>query len=63
MPTVLPGPMGPPAGAVPVADTMTEEHRVLLRQVMSLTPEQIQLMPPEQRRTVQQLRAQLGLPT
>jgi len=48
-------PSGPPAAATP---NIPEEQKAMLMQILSLTPEQIAVLPPAERATVQQLRAQ-----
>ncbi|XP_062118132.1 cleavage stimulating factor 64 [Humulus lupulus] len=53
--SVIPGQMGP-GNQPPRAPSLTPEmEKALLQQVMSLTPEQINLLPPEQRNQVLQL--------
>ncbi|XP_042517958.1 cleavage stimulating factor 64-like isoform X2 [Macadamia integrifolia] len=59
-PSLAPGQMGPggqPGGQLP--RTPQEMEKTLLQQVMSLTPEQINLLPPEQRHQVLQLQQML----
>ncbi|KAK4534718.1 hypothetical protein CDCA_CDCA02G0743 [Cyanidium caldarium] len=52
-----PSTAAPPAG-MPTSGAVTEE--ALVRQLMSLTPAQIQALPPDQRQQVMALRQQLG---
>ena len=47
----------PPAGLPPNLD---EQQRQLLMQVLQLTPEQINALPPDQRASILQLKAQFG---
>ncbi|ORY48157.1 hypothetical protein BCR33DRAFT_753303 [Rhizoclosmatium globosum] len=54
--------MAPPPVAIPAAAGIVDpEQQKLLMQVLSMTPEQIQALPLDQRAGVIQLRAQLGL--
>ncbi|KAJ0106117.1 hypothetical protein Patl1_19131 [Pistacia atlantica] len=54
-PSVVPGQMGPGNQPPRPASLSPEMEKALLQQVMSLTPEQINLLPPEQRSQVLQL--------
>ncbi|KAI3407876.1 uncharacterized protein J3R85_020674 [Psidium guajava] len=54
-PPVVPGQMGPGSQPPRPAAISPEMEQALLQQVMSLTPEQINLLPPEQRNQVLQL--------
>ncbi|KAJ4713399.1 cleavage stimulating factor 64-like [Melia azedarach] len=54
-PPVVPGQMGPGNQPPRPASLSPEMEKALLQQVMSLTPEQINLLPPEQRNQVLQL--------
>src|SRR5690349_12861501 len=65
-PPFMPGVPVPPMGAVPpgfpmpppmqAPDIQIEQQRALLQQLMSLTPDQIEKLPHDQRQQVQQLR-------
>lgn len=57
----------PPMSAQPMpaapplqAPQLDEQQRMLLHQVLQLTPEQIQALPPDQRAGILQLKAQFG---
>ncbi|XP_022137042.1 RNA-binding protein 33 isoform X1 [Momordica charantia] len=54
-PPSVPGQMGPGNQPRPAPPLSQEMEKMLLQQVMSLTPEQINLLPPEQRNQVFQL--------
>ncbi|CAI5971442.1 unnamed protein product [Closterium sp. NIES-64] len=54
----LPSPAAAPAAPEPVLDV--EQQKALLAQVMSLTPEQVNALPPDQRAQVLQLQQALG---
>ena len=50
------------ATAATIANTSTvEQQRALIMQIMSMTPEQINLLPPQQRDQVLQLKQQIIL--
>ena len=58
-----PGAAPPPAGPPPPAGlppNLDEQQRQLLMQVLQLTPEQINALPPDQRASILQLKAQFG---
>ncbi|KAG9019144.1 hypothetical protein FRB90_005981 [Tulasnella sp. 427] len=52
----VPAPAAPPAPSA--AANIPEDQKAMLLQILSLTPEQINALPPTERATVQQLRAQ-----
>lgn len=54
-PAVVPSQMGPGNQPARPQSLTPEMEKALLQQVMSLTPEQINLLPPEQRNQVLQL--------
>ncbi|XP_052179576.1 cleavage stimulating factor 64-like [Diospyros lotus] len=58
-PPLAPPPMGPGNQPAHAASLTPEMEKALLQQVMSLTPEQINLLPPEQRHQVLQLQQML----
>ncbi|XP_065860722.1 cleavage stimulating factor 64 [Euphorbia lathyris] len=58
-PQLVPGQMGPGNQSARTAALTPEMEKALLQQVMSLTPEQIHLLPPEQRNQVLQLQQML----
>ncbi|XP_043691127.1 cleavage stimulating factor 64 [Telopea speciosissima] len=58
-PPPLPGQMGPTSQLPRPPQLTPEMEKALLQQVMSLTPEQINLLPPEQRHQVLQLQQML----
>lgn len=56
-----PMPAQPMPAAPPLqAPQLDEQQRMLLQQVLQLTPEQIQALPPDQRAGIMQLKAQFG---
>lgn len=59
IPTAAPAPVAAPAPMLH-APQLDEQQRQLLHQVLQLTPEQIQALPPEQRAGILQLKAQFG---
>ncbi|WCJ21954.1 hydroxyproline-rich glycoprotein family protein [Euphorbia peplus] len=58
-PQMVPGQMGPGNQSARPASLTPDMEKALLQQVMSLTPEQINLLPPEQRNQVLQLQQML----
>ncbi|TFK56834.1 hypothetical protein OE88DRAFT_1730276 [Heliocybe sulcata] len=72
-PTSFPGaapsaPAPPPASGPPglTADTlaaMPEQQRAMITRIITMTPESIRVLPPQERDTINQIRATLGLPT
>ena len=54
-----PPPMGHPTGGLTVEQQEQQEQQMLLQQLMSLTPEQVELLPPEQKAMVLEFKAQL----
>lgn len=50
----------PPPQQEPNVSHLPEEQRELLKQVLQLTPEQINALPPDQQESIRQLRASLG---
>jgi len=53
----------PSAPSNPVALAgLDETKKAMLMQVLSLTPAQIQALPPDQRATIEALKVQLGVP-
>ncbi|WFD31420.1 hypothetical protein MSPP1_002455 [Malassezia sp. CBS 17886] len=55
-PAITAAPTPPPAAA----PNLDEQQRQLLQQVLQLTPEQISVLPPDQRASILQLKAQFG---
>lgn len=61
MPSTQPAPMlDAPSAPVAAPPQLDEQQRMLLQQVLQLTPEQIQALPPDQRAGIMQLKAQFG---
>ncbi|KAK1320995.1 hypothetical protein QJS10_CPA03g00519 [Acorus calamus] len=58
-PPLAPGPLGPTGQPSRPSQLTPEMEKALLQQVMSLTPEQINLLPPEQRQQVLHLQQML----
>ena len=58
----VPAPMEPsgPIRARPQPPQLDNQQRMLLQQVLQLTPEQINALPPDQRASILQLKAQFG---
>ena len=58
----VPAPMEPsgPMPAPPQPPQLDNQQRMLLQQVLQLTPEQINALPPDQRASILQLKAQFG---
>lgn len=59
-PAVAPAAPTPVPPAAPPAPQLDEQQRQLLQQVLQLTPEQINALPPDQRASILQLKAQFG---
>ncbi|KZV67608.1 hypothetical protein PENSPDRAFT_653909 [Peniophora sp. CONT] len=52
----------PPIQLPPAFEALPEDQKAMIRSVLTMTPEQINLLGPNERAGILQLRAQLGLP-
>jgi len=59
-PAPVPMESSAPTPAPPQPPQLDEQQRMLLQQVLQLTPEQIDALPPDQRASILQLKAQFG---
>lgn len=60
MPVQAPMEPSPPVPTPAPPPQLDEQQRMLLQQVLQLTPEQINALPPDQRASILQLKAQFG---
>jgi len=61
----MPGPGSGGVGVVGISETLAaipDDQKAMIMRVISMTPEQIGLLPPQERASIIQLRATLGLP-